>query len=223
MKRAGRTANMAAMSGNGELVFGPTLRRRIGDNLHAFARLDRHDPHLKRAAVALVLLPDRSGRAGLLLTRRAPRMSRHAGQWALPGGRVDPGESVLEGALRELREEVNLALPPASVLGRLDDYPTVSGYLIAPVVLWANGRHRPRANPAEVASVHHVSLSEFARPDSPQFERIPESERPVIRIGVGGHWIHAPTAAMLHQFAEVALHGRHTRVAGYGEPVWAMR
>jgi len=65
-----------------------------------------------------------SDRAALLLTRRAQGMRRHAGQWALPGGRVDAGESAVDAALREAREEIGLELAPEAILGWLDDYPT---------------------------------------------------------------------------------------------------
>src|SRR3954470_3629580 len=73
-----------------------------------------------------------AGGAALLLCRRASRLSRHAGQWALPGGRIDDGETALGAALRELEEELGLRLGPDSVVGWLDDYPTRSGYVITP-------------------------------------------------------------------------------------------
>jgi hypothetical protein len=68
-----------------------------------------------------------------------------------------------------------------------------------------------------------VPLTEFARPGSPQFIAIPESERPVIRYPILGTLVHAPTAAVLYQFIEVALFGRETRVAHLEQPVWAWR
>src|SRR5277367_5468923 len=120
--------------------FDDTTRRNIAELCAAFARLapDEAAPGLKRAAVAIVLVEadDASGTA-LLLTRRAARLRAHRGQWALPGGRCDQGETQVAAALRELHEELDLELGPANVLGLLDDYPTRSGYLIAPVVLWA--------------------------------------------------------------------------------------
>ncbi|GAK44409.1 NUDIX hydrolase [Tepidicaulis marinus] len=205
--------------------FNDTLKNRLATGLGAFQHQLADAPHLKHAAVCLTLLshPEQTDRASLLLTRRAPRLSSHAGQWALPGGRIDKGESPLEAARRELREEVNLNLEDTHCLGRLDDYETRSGYLISPFVFWAQETGTMRPNPGEVASLHPIALEAFDRPDSPEFINIPESERPVIRLYFEDSNIHAPTAAVLYQFLELALHGRVTRVAHYEQPVWAWK
>lgn len=203
--------------------YGPALRDRIADNLAKFTPRAHEEGGLKRAAVAITLVADGRGEAAYTLTRRSPRLNKHAGQWALPGGRVDPGETAVAGALRELAEEVELRLDAGAVLGVLDDYPTKSGYLITPVVVWAGARAEMRANPDEVASIHRITLRELDRPDSPVFFDIPESPRAVIQILIGDQTLHAPTAAMVYQFREVAVHGRRQRVDHLGEPVWAWR
>lgn len=166
---------------------------------------------------------DVSGGAAFVLCRRASRLSSHSAQWALPGGRVDPGETIVEAALRETHEEVGVTLPESSVLGLLDDYPTRSGYVITPVVLWGGADPAMSPQPDEVASVHRVSFRELCRPDSPRFVRIPESDRPVVQVPVGGDLIHAPTGAVLLQFRRVAIEGTTERVAGYEQPVFAWR
>jgi 8-oxo-dGTP pyrophosphatase MutT (NUDIX family) len=149
-------------------------------------------------------------------------MRAHAGQWALPGGRCDPGESFERAALRELEEELGLTLPPQNILGVLDDYPTRSGYAIAPVVAWLDDVSDLRPNPQEVASAHRIRLDCIRDDDAIQFETIPESPRPVIRVNIGEAHIHAPTAALIYQFRELVA-GRVTRVSGLEQPVFAWR
>lgn len=166
---------------------------------------------------------DVSGGAAFLLCRRATRLSTHAAQWALPGGRLDPGETVVDAALRELDEEVGIRLPESSVLGLLDDYSTRSGYVITPVVLWGGGRLEPRPSPAEVVAVYRVGLHQLQRQDSPRFVDIPESARPVVQIPLGGDLIHAPTGAVLLQLRWLGLEGRSDPVNELEQPVFAWK
>jgi 8-oxo-dGTP pyrophosphatase MutT (NUDIX family) len=164
-----------------------------------------------------------SGGAAFLLCRRASRMNRHAGQWALPGGRVDTGETALDAALRECDEELGLQLDAASVVGWLDDYPTRSGYVITPVVLWGGADPAMTPSPDEVLALYRVGLHAL-RDGEPRFVSIPESDRPVVQIPLGNDLIHAPTGAVLYQFREVALHHRpSTRADHLEQPVFAWR
>lgn len=156
-----------------------------------------------------------------MITRRASGMRTHAGQLALPGGRRDPRETAVQAALRELHEEVGLALDPADVLGVLDDYVTRSGYVMTPVVCWAGEPGELVGAEAEVAEVHHVPLADLDV--EPRFLRIPESEAPVIQLPLFDRYVHAPTAAIIHQFCQVASRDRVTRVAGFEQPVFAWR
>jgi 8-oxo-dGTP pyrophosphatase MutT (NUDIX family) len=205
------------------IPFDTGLRVRLADNLARLPRAAVSMEHLKRAAVCVVVTDDGRGEAALLLTKRAARLNRHAGQYALPGGRIDEGETPLDAARREAREEIGLGLAPEAFLGRLDDYPTRSGYLITPLVAWVEAGARMQPNPAEVVRIYRVPLAELGREGSPQFISIPESDRPVIRYPILGTLLHAPTAAVLYQFMEVALLGRMTRVAHLEQPVWAWR
>ncbi|MBI1726411.1 MAG: CoA pyrophosphatase [Candidatus Rokubacteria bacterium] len=192
-------------------------------NLAAFDRRAVDVEGRKAAAVAVVLLPDAEGRGCFLLTKRAPTLRAHTGQWALPGGRMDAGESPEGAALRELDEEVGLKLGAGTALGLLDDYPTRSGFVITPVVFWADDPGALAPNPAEVARVHVVPLEELDAPDVPRFVTISESDRPVIQLPLLGSLIHAPTAAVIYQMREVVSHGRPTRVDHLEQPVWAWR
>lgn len=165
-----------------------------------------------------------AGGAAFLLCRRAAKLNSHAGQWALPGGRLDPGETAVDAARRELHEELGLALGEEAVLGLLDDFVTRSGYAITPVVLWAPPTAELHPDPAEVAYVYRIGLRHLLRPDSPRFVNIPESDRPVVQVPLGGDLIHAPTGAVLVQFRWVAMEGRlGERVDHFEQPVFAWR
>ena len=205
--------------------FDHATRRNIAARCAAFARLPASEPvpALKRAAVAITLTEAAaSGGTALLLTLRASGLRAHSNQWALPGGRCDEGETPAQAALRELHEELGLELGEGDVLGLLDDYPTRSGYLITPVVLWAGTGAALSPNPDEVASVHRIALEDIEDADAFSFTTIPESTRRVIRFRHAGQFIHAPTAALIYQFREV-LAGRDTRVAELEQPVFAWK
>jgi 8-oxo-dGTP pyrophosphatase MutT (NUDIX family) len=205
--------------------FDDTTRRNIADRCAAFARAPSREeqPGLKRAAVAIALTrAEAGGGTTFLLTRRAASLRSHSAQWALPGGRCDQGETQAQAALRELHEELGLELAQGDVLGLLDDYPTRSGYLITPVVVWVSTSAAILPNPAEVASVHRIALDDIEREEAFSFTTIPESTRRVIRFRHAGQHIHAPTAALIYQFSEV-LAGRDTRVAELEQPVFAWK
>jgi len=204
--------------------FDDAIRRNIAARCAGFARLPESEPApaLKRAAVAITLVEAGGSGTALLLTLRAAGLRSHRGQWALPGGRCDEGETPVEAALRELHEELGLELAAGDVLGLLDDYPTRSGYLITPVVVWAAAGAAILPNPEEVASVHRIALDNIAQADAFDFTKIPESTRRVIRFRHAGRFIHAPTAALIYQFREV-LAGRDTRVTELEQPVFAWK
>jgi 8-oxo-dGTP pyrophosphatase MutT (NUDIX family) len=204
--------------------FDPAFRTALIDGLQGFERYEPvRDPAvvLKRAAVCITIT-DAGDDAAFVLTRRASRLRNHGGQWALPGGRLDAGETASQAALRELHEEVGLELPDEAVLGLLDDYPTRSGYLITPVVVWAGANASMVANPDEVASIHRIGLDQILAHDAVDFVTIPESDRPVVRLRINEDRIHAPTAAVLYQFAEL-IAGRQTRVHELEQPTFAWR
>ncbi|MEM6710150.1 MAG: CoA pyrophosphatase [Pseudomonadota bacterium] len=223
-----------------DAVTGPKLRQALQERLAERAPRSLQEeapPTVRRAAVVLGVtelgqgarvggLPDYGDwqrQPALLLTRRPAHMRRHAGQWALPGGRLDPSETPAQAALRELEEEVGLSLGDDAILGRLDDYETASGFIIRPLVLWLGRAEVLTLDPQEVASAHRIPFTELLRRDAPLLTPIDDSEHPVLRMPVGDDSIAAPTAALLYQFREWCLLGRSTPVAHFSEPHFARR
>ena len=114
---------------------------------------------LPRAAVVVPLFEE-GGQARVILTRRTPTLRTHRGEVSFPGGRVDPGESELEAALREAEEEVGLGPGDVEVVARLPSLDTVAGrYSLTPFVGLLAGRPRLSPNPAEVERAFDVALS----------------------------------------------------------------
>jgi len=200
-----------------------SLRSQITANLSTHERSAELDPSLRPAAVAMTIVANDDGEACFVITRRVSSLRNHSGQWALPGGRIDEGEDPASAALRELDEEVGLSCAADRVLGLLDDYPTRSGFRITPVVVWAGPDVVLTPNPNEVAVVHRVPISGLDAPGIPKLFDLKESDRPVLSVRILGQDIFAPTAAVIFQFREVAIHGRPTRVAHYDQPFFAWR
>jgi len=218
-----------------DLTCSPELRHLIAKNIAGYQRISLPVAKLQRAAVAICLVDYQGkggldglglvpfGNAALILTRRSKKMKNHPGQWALPGGRMDIGESPEQTALRELSEEVGLTLPADRVVGCLDDFITRSGFIITPVVVWGGTGIALVKNDLEVSSIHRIPCSELLRCDAPLLETTGSSDHPVLFMPVGNTSIAAPTAAMLLQFREVALLGREVRVGHYEQPSFAWR
>ena len=206
--------------------FQPDLRASLADHLSAFEAETVDDPDLRNAAVAIVVTPrPDSGAASVLLTLRPATMRRHSNQFALPGGRLDDGETVFDAALRELSEELRLDLGADNVLGRLDDYPTRSGFRITPVVVWADHDGPIDHDPHEVAQVFHVPFEDLTGPGMPMLSEPNTDGRRVLSTWLPaiGYHVFSPTAAMLYQFREVAILGNQTRVAHYDQPEFAWK
>lgn len=182
------------------------------DALRRFRRRRVRGWGAERAAMAVTVVSG-SGGPAVLLTRRADALSNCPGQLALPAQWAGRWESASAAARARLADDFGICLPPASVLGLLDDYPCehlgAGSRVITPVVLWA-GDH---------AQIGGVIAIRFADLDvEPMFVSSAEADRPVIRLPLHGEWLHAPAAAVLHQFREVVLHRRGTRVAHLGPP-----
>ena len=205
-------------------AFQPMLREKIATRISSFDRHAITDPALRHAAVAIIVAAgEDAAEASVLLTRRPQHLNRHAGQYALPGGRMDAGETPEAAALRETMEELGLQLAPSAILGSLDDYATRSGFRITPVVIWGGPAFPLAPDPNEVARVFRIPLRELDAPEVPDFQPPFDGTEPIFGVPLAtlGHSLHAPTAAVLYQFREVALRGLATRVAHLEQPRFA--
>jgi len=200
---------------------GPDLRARMAANLAGFARREIELAGLRPAAVAIVVSPHRK-RPTFLLTRRALTLRRNAGNFALPGGNFESGEDATAAAIRETAEELGVGLAPEAALGLLDDFLTLGGHRVTPVVFWSDAQLAITPDPIEVHAVWRIPLADLDHPNSPR-RRPQEGTDPILQMYARGKWINAPTAAWLYQFREVALHGRATRLDGVGQPHWTAR
>tara|TARA_B100000700_G_C14808766_1_gene744123 strand:- start:300 stop:935 length:636 start_codon:yes stop_codon:yes gene_type:complete len=205
-------------------AFSKSLRNTLLENLSAFQAEVIRDNKLKQAAVAIVLTAHPQDKeACILLTLRPNKINRHSGQYALPGGKMEEGESPLQASLRELREELGIGLQPYNFIGSLDDYPTRSGFQISPQVYWAQKKVDLKPNKGEVEKTFFIPLRELDSPDIPILRKGIKPNCPILSsfLPTLGHEFFAPTAAILYQFREVALRGKHTRVAQYDQPTFA--
>ncbi len=202
-------------------------RSALHNRLRSFERRGIDSPAQTTAAAVAIVVSATAGSGDLefLLTLRTARLNSHSGQFALPGGRVDHGETTVQAAIRELHEELGVDLSEANVIGLLDDYATRSGYCITPVVLWSDSFESVKANPDEVAKVFRIPVSDLGHGENPVLTDIPQSPRPVLSMQLDAidQQVFSPTAAMLYQFHEVALCGRSTRVVDYEQPVFAWK
>lgn len=182
------------------------LRERLGrpapgeaQNLSDGFRLPGRDGAPKPAAV-LVPLINRDDGLRVLFTERSRDLPDHPGQISFPGGRIerDDGDAG-HAALREAREEVGLPSERVTLLGRLAEYETVTGYRVTPVVGWVEPPFELKADPVEVADVFEVPLAFLLDPANQQrhFRMVGDRRRDYYAIPYGERYIWGATAAML--------------------------
>jgi 8-oxo-dGTP pyrophosphatase MutT (NUDIX family) len=138
----------------------------------AVNRVEADFSGVRPSAVLVLLADDADGDAGVLLTRRSTELRNHAGQISFPGGRIDPGETEIDAALREAHEEVGLDPALVEIVGELDHLATVvSRSHIVPIVGRTPAQLLLAPASAEVERVLWVPLGEFVRADTYRAER----------------------------------------------------
>lgn len=159
------------------------------------------------ASAVLAPLYDEGAEATVVLTRRTWGVRTHQGEVSFPGGRVEAGETPLDGARREAKEEIDLDPAAVEVIGELDHLATVSSWsFIVPYVGALPDRPVTQANPAEVDEVLHVPLSELLDPAIFREELWPfpgGHARPIVFFELVGDTVWGATAAMLRQLLGV--------------------
>lgn len=206
-----------------DLTFSEDLRERITSNLKNHPTITHERVDLRRAAVAVAVAPQENGQSGFILTRRSRNLQTHSHQYALPGGKIDAGETQEQTVLREVHEEIGIRAETNEILGYLDDYVTRSGFIITPIVLWIPDLQNLKPEPGEVDEIFIIGFDELFRPDSPRWVKIPESKKLVLQLPLRNRLIHAPTAALIYQFREIGIQGNLIRTDEIEEPVWAWR
>lgn len=206
-----------------DLTFSEDLRERITSNLKNHPTVTHERVDLRRAAVAVAVAPQENGQSGFILTRRSRNLQTHSHQYALPGGKIDAGETQEQTVLREVHEEIGIRAETNEILGYLDDYVTRSGFIITPIVLWIPDLQNLKPEPGEVDEIFIIGFDELFRPDSPRWVKIPESKKLVLQLPLRNRLIHAPTAALIYQFREIGIQGNLIRTDEIEEPVWAWR
>ncbi|HEY2597316.1 MAG TPA: CoA pyrophosphatase [Candidatus Dormibacteraeota bacterium] len=170
--------------------------------------------------MAIVVLEDGDGEACIPVFLRAAGLASHPGQFALPGGKLHGGEPAEAGAIRELGEELGLVAGTNAVIGLLDDFDTRSGFTITPVVIWSSAPATDlQPSAGEVAELFLLKLTDLRA--AVGSAKKGASRAFCLELPWGP--VYAPTAAILHQFSEVALDGRSTRVKDFYQPPFARR
>lgn len=162
------------------------------------------------SAVLVPLYPDddRAGETRVILTRRSRNLRLHAGEVSFPGGRMEPGESPPETALRESHEEIGLDPARVEIIGGLEPLSTrSSASLILPLVGRIPDRPELTPNPDEVAAILDLSLLSLTEDGVHHSELWPWEGRmrTIHFFEVPGDTIWGATAGLIHQLLLVGL------------------
>jgi len=211
LDRAALARSLAAGRGRGQgsdMAVAGTIARLLGGEAAAQFQAERaHPPERQRpAAVLLPIVDHADAPPGVMLTQRASHLAHHPGQISFPGGRMDPGEiDPIQTALREAREEVALPADRVQVVGRLDDYVTVTGFRVTPIVGVVTPPVTLVPDPTEVDAVFEVPLAFLMDPTNHRHavRDVGGRRRPHFAIPYGDYYIWGATAGILVNLSEV--------------------
>jgi 8-oxo-dGTP pyrophosphatase MutT (NUDIX family) len=203
-------ADFTARAAKGLLQVAPQLSVRSDDDLNRAAPLIPADEAPKLAAVLVPVVARKDG-LSLLLTKRTAHLSKHPGQIAFPGGRIDDDdETALAAALREAEEEIGLSRSFVTPLGFLDGYRTVTNFHVVPVVALVREGFALRRQTEEVAEVFEVPLAFLMTPKN--HERHSKDWNGIARhfyaMPYGDYYIWGATAGMLRNMYD-KLYGQN--------------
>ena len=157
-------------------------------------------PARQTPCAVLVPIVDHAGQLTVLFTQRTDHLANHPGQISFPGGRREPSDRTLEdAALREAKEEVGLERETATVLGRLDDYVTRTGFRVTPVVALIRPPLTLTPDANEVAAVFEVPLEFLMNPANHRrfTRRFQNVERAFYAVPFVNYYIWGATAGMI--------------------------
>lgn len=161
---------------------------------------------MPRRSAVLIALHDSPDGPSVVLTRRTAHLSSHKGEMSFPGGRVDEGETLLQAAVREAQEEINLDPELVNPVGELDSLSTiVSQSAIHPIVATIGAFPQLRAHEAEVERIVHVPLLELASAETYRREVWMRDGLPfdIHFFEIEGDTVWGATGRMLHQLLDL--------------------
>ncbi len=156
-----------------------------------------------RSAAVMIALVERNHELFVLLTKRAEHLNHHPGQISFPGGKVEPFDlDVNAAAIREMQEEIGVSMQTTHLLGQLASLPTISGYLVTPVVGFVAENYKAKLDHNEVESLFEIPLAHFMQPNAitQQSINIKGHEYPIYACTYKNHFIWGVTALILFAF-----------------------